>query len=104
MRQLVISLAAVSVMAGAGSACATKKFVRGQVDEVNGRVETLGQSLEATQQREPFRQERVQFPGEGQDIVAPRADKVRERRNEQKPLGPEQVEIEVNDVYGLCLN
>ena len=51
MRQLVITLAAVSVMAGAGSACATKKFVRGQVDEVNGRVETLGQSLEATQQQ-----------------------------------------------------
>jgi peptidoglycan-associated lipoprotein len=51
MRQLVIALATVTVMAGAGSACATKKFVRGQVDDVNGRVETLGQSLEATQQQ-----------------------------------------------------
>jgi peptidoglycan-associated lipoprotein len=51
MRQLVITLVAVTVMAGAGSACATKKFVRGQVDDVNGRVETLGQSLEATQQQ-----------------------------------------------------
>lgn len=51
MRQLVITLAAVTVMAGAGSACATKKFVRGQVDDVNSRVETLGQSLEATQQQ-----------------------------------------------------
>ena len=51
MRQLVITLAAVTVMAGAGSACATKKFVRGQVDDINGRVETLGQSLEATQQQ-----------------------------------------------------
>jgi peptidoglycan-associated lipoprotein len=51
MRQLLITLAAVSVMAGAGSACATKKFVRGQVDQVNGKVETLGQSLEATQQQ-----------------------------------------------------
>src|SRR5438874_1631877 len=51
MRQLVITLAAVTVMAGAGSACATKKFVRGQVDDVNGKVETLGQSLEATQQQ-----------------------------------------------------
>ncbi|MCM3881764.1 MAG: OmpA family protein [Vicinamibacterales bacterium] len=51
MRQLLIVFAAVSVMAAAGSACATKKFVRGQVDEVNGRVETLGQSLEATQQQ-----------------------------------------------------
>ncbi len=51
MRQLLITVAAVSVIAGAGSACATKKFVRTQVDEVNGKVETLGQSLEATQQQ-----------------------------------------------------
>src|SRR5262245_52243203 len=51
MRQLLVTVAAVSIMAGAGTACATKKFVRGQVDEVNGRVEALGQSLEATQQQ-----------------------------------------------------
>jgi peptidoglycan-associated lipoprotein len=51
MRQLLITIMAVSVTAGAGSACATKKFVRGQVDDVNGKVETLGQSLEATQQQ-----------------------------------------------------
>jgi len=51
MRQVLVAITAVTVMAGAGSACATKKFVRGQVDEVNGKVETLGQSLEATQQQ-----------------------------------------------------
>jgi len=51
MRKLLVTIAAISVMAGAGTACATKKFVRGQVDEVNGKVETLGQSLEATQQQ-----------------------------------------------------
>ena len=51
MRKLLVTIAAVSVMAGAGTACATKKFGRGQVDEVNGKVETLGQSLEATQQQ-----------------------------------------------------
>ena len=51
MRQVLITIAAVSVMAGAGSACATKKFVRGEVDKVNGKVETLSQSLEATQQQ-----------------------------------------------------
>ena len=51
MRQLLVTIAAVSVMAGAGTACATKKFVRGEVDQVNGKVETLGQSLEATQQQ-----------------------------------------------------
>jgi peptidoglycan-associated lipoprotein len=51
MRQLLVTITAVSVMAGAGTGCATKKFVRTQVDEVNGKVETLGQSLEATQQQ-----------------------------------------------------
>jgi peptidoglycan-associated lipoprotein len=51
MRQLLVTFIALSVTAGAGSACATKKFVRGQVDDVNGKVETLGQSLEATQQQ-----------------------------------------------------
>jgi len=51
MRRLLITVAAVTIMAGAGSACATKKFVRGQVDEGNGKVETLGQSLESTQQQ-----------------------------------------------------
>jgi outer membrane protein OmpA-like peptidoglycan-associated protein len=51
MRHLVVTFAAITMMAVAGSACATKKFVRGQVDDVNGRVETLGQSLEATQQQ-----------------------------------------------------
>jgi peptidoglycan-associated lipoprotein len=47
MRLLVI---AVFVAALAGSACATKGFVRTEIDDVNGRVETLGQSIEATQQ------------------------------------------------------
>jgi peptidoglycan-associated lipoprotein len=51
MGKVLITIAAVSVMAGAGSACATKKFVRSEVDTVNGKVETLSQSLEATQQQ-----------------------------------------------------
>ena len=51
MRQALITIAAVSMMAGAGTACATKKFVRSEVDTVNGKVETLSQSLEATQQQ-----------------------------------------------------
>jgi outer membrane protein OmpA-like peptidoglycan-associated protein len=51
MRQILITVMTLSVAAGAGSACATKKFVRTEVDTVNGKVETLGQSLEATQQQ-----------------------------------------------------
>ena len=51
MRQVVRAVVVVSVMAVAGSACATKGFVRQSVGEVNEKVETLGQSLEATQQQ-----------------------------------------------------
>jgi outer membrane protein OmpA-like peptidoglycan-associated protein len=51
MRQILTVLALVSAVALGGSACATKKFVRTSVGEVSDRVETLGQSLEATQQQ-----------------------------------------------------
>jgi peptidoglycan-associated lipoprotein len=43
--------AAVMMMALAGSACATKGFVRRSVGEVNDKAETLEQSIEATQQQ-----------------------------------------------------
>ncbi len=44
----VIALVALSV---GGSACATKGFVKSQVNSVNQKVDTLGQSVEQTQQR-----------------------------------------------------
>jgi peptidoglycan-associated lipoprotein len=51
MRQLTLTAGTVIVVVLAGSACATKGFVRREVDGVNGKVETLSQSLEATQQQ-----------------------------------------------------
>ena len=45
----VVAAIVVSVMAG--SACASKGFVRTQVGDVNTKVNTLGTSLEATQER-----------------------------------------------------
>jgi peptidoglycan-associated lipoprotein len=50
MKQIGRTTVVVLAMAFAGSACATKGFVRESVGEVNDKVETLGQSLEATQQ------------------------------------------------------
>jgi len=50
MKQIGRTAAVVLAIAFAGSACATKRFVRESVGEVNDKVETLGQSLEATQQ------------------------------------------------------
>lgn len=51
IRAIVKALAVVLVVIVAGSACASKRFVRDSVGDVNDTVETLGQSLEATQQQ-----------------------------------------------------
>jgi outer membrane protein OmpA-like peptidoglycan-associated protein len=50
MKSIASAAAAVLMLALAGSACATKGFVRESVGGVNDKVETLGQSIEATQQ------------------------------------------------------
>jgi outer membrane protein OmpA-like peptidoglycan-associated protein len=46
---LVVSMCAVTL--AVAPACATKKFVRTEVDQVNQKVSTLGTSLEQTQER-----------------------------------------------------
>jgi outer membrane protein OmpA-like peptidoglycan-associated protein len=51
------SILAVSV--AVAPACATKKFVRGQVGEVNTKVDTLSTSLEETQERTRKNEERI---------------------------------------------
>lgn len=50
-RAIVKALAEVLVVSVAGTACASKRFVRDSVSDVNDTVETLGQSLGATQQQ-----------------------------------------------------
>jgi peptidoglycan-associated lipoprotein len=50
MKQIGRAAVAAVALALAGSACATKGFVRESVADVNDKVETVGQSLEATQQ------------------------------------------------------
>jgi outer membrane protein OmpA-like peptidoglycan-associated protein len=49
-RKLAVAVPIV-VVALAGSACATKKFVRTSVGEVNDKVDAVGRSLEETQER-----------------------------------------------------
>src|SRR5262252_4943888 len=41
----------ITVMAVSGTACASKKFVRTSVGEVNDKVDSLGRSVEETQER-----------------------------------------------------
>ena len=51
MRKVLRSALVVCVVGLSGTACATKGFVRQSVGDVNDKVETLGQSIEATQQQ-----------------------------------------------------
>jgi len=50
VRRTLNVLAVSFIVVGTTTACATKKFVRGEVDSVGTRVETLSQSLETTQE------------------------------------------------------
>jgi outer membrane protein OmpA-like peptidoglycan-associated protein len=51
MRRLVIASAILALSVGGSTACATKKFVKTRVGEVNDKVETLTKSVEDTQDR-----------------------------------------------------
>lgn len=51
MRRLLYGVAVVTVASVTVSGCATKKFVRTEVDEVNAKVGTLTTALEGTQAR-----------------------------------------------------
>jgi outer membrane protein OmpA-like peptidoglycan-associated protein len=46
----MVAVAALAVMAGGSTACATKKFVTNQVGQVSTKVDSLSKSLEETQE------------------------------------------------------
>ena len=50
-RKLFLAVPIVVFAVGGSTACATKKFVRTSVGEVNDKVDSLGRSLEETQER-----------------------------------------------------
>jgi len=50
-RNLFLAIPVAIIAVGGSTACATKKFVRTSVGEVNDKVDSLGRSLEETQER-----------------------------------------------------
>src|SRR6478672_7869155 len=50
-RKLFLAIPIAVFAVGGSTACATKKFVRTSVGEVNDKVDSLGRSLEETQER-----------------------------------------------------
>ena len=51
MKKLGLAIPVLAIALGGTTACATKKFVRTNVGEVNEKVDTLSKSLEETQER-----------------------------------------------------
>ena len=51
MRKLFVAIPIALLAVGGSTACASKKFVRTSVTEVNDKVDSLGKSLEETQER-----------------------------------------------------
>src|SRR5437588_2829189 len=51
MRQFVVAIPIALLVVGGSTACATKKFVRTSVGEVNDKVDSQGRSIEETQER-----------------------------------------------------
>jgi outer membrane protein OmpA-like peptidoglycan-associated protein len=50
-RKMLLAVPIAALVAGGTTACATKKFVRTSVGEVNEKVDSLGRSVEETQER-----------------------------------------------------
>jgi outer membrane protein OmpA-like peptidoglycan-associated protein len=59
MRKSLLAASILALSVAVAPACATKKFVRGQVGEVNTKVDTLSGSLEETQERTRKNEERI---------------------------------------------
>jgi peptidoglycan-associated lipoprotein len=59
MRKSLFAVSILALSVAVAPACATKKFVRGQVGEVNTKVDTLSGSLEETQERTRKNEERI---------------------------------------------
>ena len=49
MKKLVLGVPVLALALGSTTACATKKFVRGEVGQVNEKVDTLTRSVEENQ-------------------------------------------------------
>jgi peptidoglycan-associated lipoprotein len=59
MKKVVLAVPLLALALGGTTACATKKFVRGEVGQVNDKVDTLSKSLEETQERTRANEARI---------------------------------------------
>lgn len=84
MRNLILAAAVVALGVGGSTACASKKYVRTRVGEVNTKVETLSQTLEETQERTRKNETRIGEVDQKADAAGQRADAAGKAATEAK--------------------
>jgi peptidoglycan-associated lipoprotein len=84
MKKLVVAAPILALALGGTTACATKKMVRTQVGEVNGKVETLSKSVEETQERTRANEARIGEVDQKAAAAGQRADAAGKRADEAR--------------------
>ena len=74
MKKFLLAVPVVAIALGGTTACATKKFVRGEVTQVNDKVDTLSRSVEETQERTRTNEGRIGEVDQRAAAAAQRAD------------------------------
>jgi len=79
MKRLVLAVPVLALALGGTTACATKKFVKGQVGEVNDKVEGLSKSVEENQERTRANEGRIGEVDQKANAAGQRADAAGQR-------------------------
>jgi peptidoglycan-associated lipoprotein len=84
MKRVFVAASVLALALGGTSACATKKFVRGEVGQVNDKVETMNRSLEETQERTRANEGRIGEVDQKAGAAQQRADQAQQRADEAR--------------------
>ncbi len=82
MKKFVLAVSVVAFAVGGTTACATKKFVRGEVTQVNDKVDTLSRSVEENQERTRANEGRIGEVDQRAAAAAQSAEKASGRAEE----------------------
>lgn len=77
MKKFVLAVPVLALALGGTTACATKKFVRGEVGEVNNKVEGLSRSVEENQERTRANETRITEVDQKAQTANQRAEEAR---------------------------
>ena len=82
MQKFVLAVPVLALALGGTTACATKKFVRGEVTQVNDKVDTLSRSVEENQERTRANEGRIGEVDQRAAAAAQSAEKAQGRAEE----------------------